>query len=385
MSRGRAGDASSKPALVVISSQALSLWNFRGPLIRAWVAAGWRVVALAPDYDDAGRARVASLGAEPLDYSLGRAGLHPLRDVLDIARLVGLLLRLRPACSFAYFVKPVIYGGIAARLAGIPRRYAMVEGAGYVFSDPPQGPALRRRFLRWAVVALYRLGLAGVRKVLFLNRDDEEMFRMLRLVSPDQTECVGAIGVDLDHFAPASSVVEPLVFILAARLLVEKGVREYVEAARLVRRLRPEVRFILLGSPDQNPGSVSHAELLEWSSEGVVEWQAHVDDVRPWLARASVYVLPTWYREGVPRGIQEAMAMGRPVITTDMPGCRDAVVDGETGLLVPPRDSRALADCMLRFVDAPGLVCRMGQAARKFAEQAFDVHAANDRILRAMR
>nr|WP_225433206.1 glycosyltransferase family 4 protein [Thauera sedimentorum] len=208
---------------------------------------------------------------------------------------------------------------------------------------------------------------------------------MLRLVSPDQTECVGAIGVDLDHFAPASSVVEPLVFILAARLLVEKGVREYVEAARLVRRLRPEVRFILLGSPDQNPGSVSHSELLEWSSEGVVEWQAHVDDVRPWLARASVYVLPTWYREGVPRGIQEAMAMGRPVITTDMPGCRDAVVDGETGLLVPPRDSRALADCMLRFVDAPGLVCRMGQAARKFAEQAFDVHAANDRILRAMR
>lgn len=384
MSTDSAGGLPEKPLLVVISSQAASLWNFRGPLIRRWVELGWRVVALAPDYDDIARARVAAHGAQPLDYSLGRAGIQPARDLLDLVRLVILLRRLRPAYSFAYFIKPVIYGGIAARLAGVSRRYAMVEGAGYVFSDPPGKAALGRRMLRWVVVLLYRIGLAGVRKVMFLNREDATMFLGLNLVSAEQVECVGAIGVDLDHFSPASPVVKPLVFILAARLLVEKGVRVYVEAARMVKALHPEIRFILLGSPDQNPGSVSHAELVQWSSEGVIEWQEHVDDVRPWIAQASVFVLPTWYREGVPRSIQEAMAMGRPVITTDMPGCKDAVIAGQTGFIVPPRDAKALAHSMLRFVAEPALVLEMGRAARRFAEQVFDVHAANSRILRAM-
>lgn len=199
-----------------------------------------------------------------------------------------------------------------------------------------------------------------------------------------QAVLLGGIGVELDHFRPAPSVLYPVTFILVARLLAQKGVHEFAAAARIVRRVHPDVRFIMVGSPDLNPGSITEADLRRWHAEGVIEWQAHTSDVRPWLARASVFVLPSWYREGVPRSIQEAMAMARPVVTTDMPGCRDTIEPGISGFLVPPRDADTLARVLMRFVESPQLIAEMGARARKRAEVLFDVRRANGLLLRTM-
>lgn len=368
----------------VISSQAFSLHNFRGPLLRDWARRGHQVFALAPDFDDESRRAVIALGAVPVDCQLDRAAMRPLHDAIDLIRLVGVLRRLRLDHTLAYFIKPVIYGTLAARLAGVAQRYAMVEGAGYVFSEQGGSESLRRKLLRGAITALYRVGLRWANAVFFLNRDDIEMFVERRMVRREQAVLMGGIGVELEHFALATSVTEPVTFVLAARLLAHKGVREYVEAARRIRAMHPQTHFLLLGSPDLNPGSIDAATLAGWHAEGVVEWHPHVADVRPWLARASVFVLPSWYREGVPRSIQEAMAMGRAIVTTDMPGCRDTVEEGVTGLLVQPRDVDALVAALLRFVESPELIATMGSAARARAERLFDVRRANKVISRVM-
>lgn len=377
----------SRPAslrrLALITSQAYSLVNFRGPLIRAWVARGLHVCALAPDYDDATRSAVAALGAEPVDFRLDRAGLDAVSDLSDLVALTRLLRRLSLDASFAYFIKPATYGTLAARLAGVSRRFVMIEGAGYVFADDA-ARSLRRRLLRGLVTVLYRAALRGAERVFFLNRDDVDLFVGARMAIPAQAVELPGIGVDLAHFAPSSPPDGAPVFVLVARMLAHKGVREFVEAGRRVRAQHPQVRFVLLGSPDANPASIPEAELRAWHEQGVVEWQPFVEDVRPWLAAASVLVLPSWYREGVPRSIQEAMAAGRAVITTDTPGCRDTVLPGETGLLVPPRDGEALVAALTRFVEEAGLAARMGAAARTRAEARYDVHAINARILAAM-
>lgn len=366
--------------LVIISSQAFSLCNFRGPLIRDLVAGGVQVFALAPDYQPQTRQAVAALGAQPIAYRLQRAGQRPLRDIADTVRLALLLRRLRPDATLAYFVKPVVYGGLAARAARVPQRYALIEGAGYVFGDGA-ARAWPRRLLRAAVAGLYRRALYGARRVFVLNQEDARLFVDRRLVRPEQVVCLGGIGVDLNHYAPAQPVTAPVTFVLIARLLREKGISEYVAAARRVRALYPETRMLLVGGLDENPGALGERQVRAWVDEGVVAWTGPVADVRPWLRQASVCVLPSYYREGVPRSLQEAMAMARPLITTDWVGCRDTVEPGCNGFLVPVRDVPALAAAMCRFVEQPGLIASMGAASRRLAERRFDVRQVNARML----
>lgn len=368
--------------LAIISNQAFSLVNFRGYLIRELVAAGVEVYALAPDYDDRFRGEVRSLGAVPVDFSLARTGMNPLRDGLDLLRLTNLLRRIRPDATLGYFIKPVIYGTIAAWLAGVPRRYALIEGLGYVFTESGAKESWRRVVLCWIVSALYRAALKRAERVFFLNDDDISEFVEKGIVDQDKTVKLGGIGVDLDEWRPLPPSMQPLTFLLAARLLREKGIVEYAEAARRVKRRYPNVRFVLLGGLDPNPGGLTQSEVEEWVREGLLEWPGHVD-VRPWLAQTSVYVLPS-YREGVPRSTQEAMAMGRPVITTDAPGCRETVEHGRNGFLVPVRDPRALAEAMLRFIEQPELIESMGRESRRMAEERFDVYKVNAVMLQAM-
>jgi glycosyltransferase involved in cell wall biosynthesis len=365
--------------LAFIANQAFSLFNFRGPLIRDLVAAGSEVFALAPDYDAATRDKVRALGAVPMDYSLSRTGMNPLRDGLDMLRLALRLRRLRVDMSFAYFIKPVIYGTLAAWLAGVPRRFAMIEGLGYAFTPPDGVEPWRRRFLRQMVSRMYQTGLKRAEKVFFLNDDDIAAFVSLGIVSDAKVIKLGGIGVDLAEWQASPPIVCPVNFLLVARLLREKGILEFVQAARQVKAHYPQARFVLLGGLDPNPGGLRRQEVEAWVAEGLLEWPGHVE-VKPWLRQASVFVLPS-YREGVPRSTQEAMAMGRPVITTDAPGCRETVVAGENGFLVPVRDVAALAQCMLRFIEQPTLIASMGVKSRQLAEERFDVHKINARIL----
>ncbi len=375
--------STSRIRIAIIAPYAPSLIRFHGPLIAEMVAKGLEVFAFAPDYDEATRAGVNALGARPVDYSLSRTGMNPLRDIADILRLSLCLLRLKPDMVLAYSFKPIIYGIITAWLVRVPQRFALITGLGYAFTSSGEAESLKRRLLQGIAMRLYKVALRQAKTVFFQNDDDRTFFVNSRIVRSTQAVLVNGTGVDLDYWQPAPPVLRPVTFLLAARLLREKGIVEYIEAARRVKMLHPEARFILLGDLDSNPGVLSRAEVEAWVTEGIVEWPGHVADVRPWLAQTSVFVLPS-YREGKPRSIQEAMAMARPIITTNAPGCRETVIDGKNGFLVPVRDVDALVNAMLNFIKHRELIERMGQASRKLAEEWFDVRKVNQVMLKAM-
>lgn len=349
-------------------------------MIRKLQAQGIQVLALAPNFDERSRAAMQALGATPIDCPMARTGMNPLRDAVNTWRMARLLRRLKPDASLGYFIKPVIFGTLAAWWAGVPHRFAMVEGLGFVFTDTGTKRSLKRRLLRRLVLWLYKLGLSRAERVIFLNPDDRDELVAAGVLPFDKAFLLGGIGVDLAQWAPAAPVSDPVTFLLVARLLREKGIEQYAAAARIVKHQYPLARFVLLGGLDDNPGSIAQAEVQAWVAEGILEWHGHVP-VQPWMAQASVFVLPSYYREGVPASTQEAMATGRPVITSDGPGCRETVVDGVNGFLVPVRDAKALAEKMCTFIQRPDLIASMGQASRRLAEERFDVHKVNQRLL----
>lgn len=371
--------------VVLLSSYASSLENFRGPLILEIVARGHRVVTLAPDFDANTRAAVEALGAETRCCPLVRTGINPLSDLKSILAMRSLLAELRPHVSLCYYIKPVIYGTLAASWAKVPHRVALIEGLGFTFTDIVKPLGIKRRVLRVVVSMLYRLALVRAHQVLMLNPDDVREFVERGLVAPRLTQCIGGIGVDLTEWpeTPLLSLSEqPITFTLAGRLLREKGIREFVGAARVIKARYPNTRFMLLGGLDENPGAIPLAEVQSWVDGGVLEWPGHVP-MRPWLEKTHIYVLPS-YREGVPRSTQEAMALGRAVITTDAPGCRETVVPGENGFLVPVRNVPALIQSMERFIKNPDLISTMGKASRRLAEERFDVQKTNAKIIAAL-
>jgi glycosyltransferase involved in cell wall biosynthesis len=369
--------------IVMITSGGATVPNFRGLLIRTLVERGIEVVAMAPDWNDALRARTRGMGAEPVDISLDRAGVKPFRDLADCWRLRQQLAAHAPDAVLCYFVKPAIFGSLAAWAARIPRRIALIEGLGYIFTDGEGSDSPKRRLLRGVSRLLFKVGLLAADRVAFLNENDAEQFRKMQLVPRKKITVLGGIGVDLDQLALSPPPPGPVTFLMMGRLLREKGVREFVAAARQVKAMHPQTRFILLGDRDANPGSVSREELAEWTDSGIVEWPGHVDDAPAWLRQASVFVLPS-YREGVPRSTQEAAALGRAIITTNAVGCRETVVEGRNGFMVPVRSIDELAQAMLRFVKEPHLIARMGAASRALAEERFDAHAWNERMARLL-
>lgn len=369
----------------IISVYAQSIPSFRGDLIRELIRRGCTVYVLASDYTDKTFAAVRDLGAVPVSYSMARAGMNPLRDLRDTLSLAVKLRSLRLDLLFSYFIKPVIYGTLAGWMAGVPSRFAMIEGAGYIFTETGK-QSVRRSVLRRSVSWLYKMGLARAKRVFMLNPDDAELFSGEGMVDRGKVVILNGIGLDLDHYryvAPPGRGGDELRFLFVGRLLREKGVYDYVAAARELKSSYPGVRFFIVGSVDDNPGAIGEDEVRQWVAEGLIEWPGQVADIRSWFGDADVFVLPS-YREGLPRSTQEAMATGRPVITTDVPGCRQTVDCDINGYLVPVREPAALAAAMRRFIRNPGLAGEMGRASRRIAEQRFDVRVVNSVILNEM-
>ena len=367
--------------ILVLAGYAPSLVLFRRELLERFVADGHRVLACAADGD---RRTVETLRAMDVDFApllLRRAGLNPLDDMRYFRAVARLAREFRPDVSLAYTIKPVVFGTLAAARAGVPRRFAMITGLGTAFQE---GGGAGRRFLNGTARLLYRAALSRCEKVFFQNRDDRELFTRLRLADPGRAVLTAGSGVNLEHFSHAPLPDGPPRFLMIARLIAEKGVREFAAAAAMVQRRFPDASFHLVGYREDHPSAIGREELDRWIHHGILQYHGRLADVRPALEECTVFVLPTAYREGVPHTLLEAMATGRPCITTDAPGCRDAVAEGETGLLVPPRDAYALAAAMRRFCEEPALARTMGAAARRRAEQRFDVRQVVETVVGAM-
>ncbi|MEM8791299.1 MAG: glycosyltransferase family 4 protein [Pseudomonadota bacterium] len=369
--------------VLLLASFADSLINFRGPLIEELTAAGHEVHVCAPGLtaNAALAKQLRAFGAVMHEIPLSRTGTSPLADLRSLWRLFQLMRKIKPDLVLAYTIKPVVYGMIAGWLAGVERRFAMITGLGYAFIGESNGKRGRTQLL---ARALYRLALARASGVFFQNPDDRELFERMGLIGETvPVTLINGSGVDLNRFEEQALPALPIRFLMIARLLGDKGVREYAAAARIVRSSHPKAEFHLVGGEDSNPDAIPLGEIEGWQKDGILIWHGEVADVRPSLAEAHVYVLPS-YREGTPRTVLEAMATGRPVITTDAPGCRETIVNGESGYLVPVRKSDPLASTMMRFVTDPKLVGRMGRAARERAVEKYDVRLVNRQIRDAM-
>lgn len=342
-------------------------------------ARGVDVTAVAGGSDEDVASGLREMGAKYESIRISRAGLNPVEDWHTIQDLRKIFGRLKPHIVLAYTAKPVIYARLALRQQNAAY-YTIITGLGYGFGRE----SLKQRAVGQIMQALYRRALKHCAGILFQNPDDRSLFLERRIVADaSKVHLINGSGVNLERFQPVPLPAKP-VFQLVARLIVEKGVRDYVAAARLVRQKHPAARFLLVGATDANPNCVSDEELAAWQREGVVEYLGRLDDVRPAYALASVYVLPSFYREGTPRTVLEAMAMGRPVITTDAPGCRETVMDGVNGFLVPVKNATALADAMEKFIENPTLVASMGQESLRIAREKYDVRKVNAAILGAM-
>ena len=374
-----------KPSRVlVLAGFHKSLVNFRGPLIKALCGAGLEVHAAAPGLlsNTEVLKELRGWGIICHNAPLQRAGLNPVKDLLSFFKLLSLMQKIHPTFVLSYTIKPVIYGTLAAWLTRVPHRTALITGLGYAFSTES---SLKGRLIRRVGRSLYSLALRRAELVFLQNPDDESLLRKMNMIPAHiRTVVVNGSGIDADKFQCAPMPKSEVSFLLIARLLGAKGVREYVEAAKIIRGKYPRVLFRLVGGLDDNPDSVSETEVQQWQEEGIIDYLGSLDDVRPAIENASVYVLPSYYPEGTPRTILEAMAMGRAVITTDSPGCRETVVDGENGFLVPIKSVQGLYQAMQKFIDTPELIPQMGKRSREIAEEKYDVHKVNEVMLQAM-
>jgi len=372
----------SKMKIMLIGTTAACLLNFRSDLINTLIEEGYSVHALAIDYSDSTRDQVRALGAIPVDYTFSRSGLNPFVDICNTLKLARIIKAFAPDVVFSYFAKPVVFGTIAAKWAGVSKRIGMLEGLGYAFTVHPGKPSLKKAFIRYVQVFLYWLAFRFLDRLIFLNTDDPKDLLRAYNLKVDNVSVLGGIGLDLADYPYMVPPVSPISFIFVGRLLAEKGVHEFVAAARLIKLEYPDVKFYMLGGLDEdNPGGLSRLELTELTHKGLITHPGHVDNVVHWLKSSSVFVLPS-YREGFPRSTQEAMAVGRAVITTDVPGCRDTVVDGVNGFLVPPCSVPDLVEKMRYFIERPEHIVSMGRKSYAIAQKNFHSRKVNARLMR---
>ncbi|QJB55889.1 glycosyltransferase family 4 protein [Pseudodesulfovibrio sp. zrk46] len=368
--------------IVVVGGYAPSLISFRGPLLKRLVSLGHEVHALAPLHTPDVGPQLEAMGVDYSVLPLNRRGLNLFADLGSLLHLKQSIHRIRPDVVLSYTFKPIVYASMAARMAWVGDKkkvFGMVTGLGYAFTE---AKGLKRRIMFNIAKGMYSSGIRYCNGLIFQNPDDEAFFKKLGVVPGNvDTTVVNGSGVDLEHYAVAPLPEKPS-FLCLSRLLGAKGVREYAQAAIKLKAKYPEVPFRLIGPREEGADVIKEKEVNKWREQGL-EVLGAVDDVRPEIAQASVYVLPS-YREGTPRSVLEAMSMGRPVVTSDVPGCRETVVEGENGFLTPMKDVDALAAAMEKFIVDPSLAARMGEASRRMAEEKYDVDKVNDAILEFM-
>ena len=365
--------------VLLLSSHTPSYFWFRVDMMKDMLLAGWEVVAAGQMPEVEWSDKFSEIGVRYVQINVARNGLNPLGDLMTLRELKRLIQSERPDKIFAFQAKTIVYGAMAARQMGITEFYPMVGGLGSIF----RGHGFKNKVLRAIMLRLYKQAFSKSRKVFFQNNDDKKVMVDAGLLPESQIVMIHGSGVNLHNFAVVDIPQSPA-FLYIGRLIKDKGVCEYLESCRKIKQiLGNKVRCMLVGPFDSNPSALKPQELQPLIDSGVIEYFGEQSDVRPFIAQASIYVLPS-YHEGTPKTVLENMAMGRPIITTDVPGCRETVVNGSNGYLVQAKNVDALVDKMQYLAQHPDLVLKMGRKSREMAESTFDVKAVNRTILSTM-
>lgn len=368
--------------IVIIGTVASSFLGFRADLIKSLLEKKHTVYAFTSEYSKEQLSLIESSGVIPVTYKLSRGGISPLADIKSTYELSKKIKKIAPGLVFCYFSKPVIFGTMAAKLAKVPKVIGMLEGLGYTFTEQPNQVSKKTRLIKKAQVLLYKIALPQLDKIIFLNSDDPKDLLDKYSIKVKQVEVLGGIGLNLEDYRYSSVYPTQPTFIFIARLLAEKGIHDYIAATKIVRNSYSNAKFIVLGIIDKKAlGALTEEELQEVTQASIIEYPGHVNNVSEWIKNSSVFVLPSYYREGVPRSTQEAMAIGRAVITTDVPGCRETVVDGVNGFLVEKWNPQALAEKMIYFIEHPEQIKKMGYESYKIAQEKFDADKVNKRLI----
>lgn len=364
--------------IAVLSSFTTSLFWFRIDMMKSFQAAGYEVLAVGDAPEDEWEERFRPLGIRYRQIPVQRNGTNPLHDLKTLCALHKLLKEEKPDKIFAYQAKTVTYGGIAANMLGIQQFYPMIAGVGSVFL----GDGFKKKLVRSILVTEYKLGIRNAPRVFFQNRDDLAVFTSNKILPESKVVMINGSGVNTEKFVP-TVLPDRISFLCISRLIRDKGVCEYLDAAREIHRRHPEVRCVLVGPFDTNPSAIKPEELQPYMDDGSVEYVGEQKDVYPFLRDCTAYVLPS-YHEGTPKTVLEAMASGRPAITTDAPGCRETVEDGVNGYLVPVKDVDAIVEAMEKILAFPEATAEMAKNARRIAEEKYDVNKVNLTIRNAM-
>lgn len=365
---------------MIIGGVARSLINFRGPLLKTLIMRGHEIIACASETTPEIRQKLASVPIRYYQLPTNRTSISPLHDLRTLLILRKIIQTESPDCILSYTAKAVIYSHIAARGCNSTEVYGMITGLGYPFGNR----SVKQKIIGILIRHLYRIALINSSGVFFQNQDDKNTFKTQGLLPKHVlVTVINGSGVDLNRYPPEPLPEEP-VFLLVARLLIEKGIREYYQAAVRIKKKHPHAKFLLAGALDSNPGSISQEELKKWQDKKIISYLGWIDDIRQAFSKCRIYVLPS-YREGTPRSILEAMAMGRPIITTDTPGCRETVQANKNGFLVPVRNVEKLEKAMEQFILHPELAEQMGKFSLRIANQKYDVHKVNRVIMETMK
>lgn len=356
-----------------------TLVNFRLDLMLEMIRLGHQVVAVGNESDEKWSRVLQPHGIEYRYIKMQRNGLNPIRDFFSFVQLVKLLKKEKPDRIFTSQAKMVLYGGLAACCLGIREVYPLIAGLGSIFLSG----GWKGRILKKVLMSGYRLSLGKSPSVFFQNQDDASFFVDNKIVPSDRIVFINGSGVNLDKFAK-QPFPRTFGFLCVCRIIRDKGVLEYLSACRMVKKQHPDIRCLLVGPFDTNPSALKQDELQPYIDDGSIEYFGEQTDVRPYLAQCNVFVLPS-YREGTPKSVLEAMSCGKAILTTDAPGCRETVMEGKNGFLVPVKDDKAVAEKMLFLYHNPDICEQMGNASREIAEQKFDVRHVNRIILQTMR
>ena len=355
---------------ILVSPKNRTVYNFRGDLIKRIISQGYEVVVTGPNKIDVDK--IEALGARFIEVPINKNGVNPLADLKYQKALTEIFRREKPDVVLGYTAKPVIYGSIAAKKAKVPHICAMVTGAGYAFT----AKTAKAKLIKAIMSMLYKRAFRCADVAIFQNNDDKQQFVAEKLVKEEKCRLVNGSGVNTEKF-PEAPYPEKTTFFMLSRVMYSKGIREYLEACSIVKEKYPQVRCMLLGACEGIQDSLSAEQLQPYIDQGIIEHFGETDRVADYYAQCSVYVLPS-YREGTPRTVLEAMAMGRAVITTDAPGCRETVIDGKTGYLVPVQDGKAVAEKMIAFIEHPETIRQMGLESRAYCLVKFDVNKVNE-------